>query len=131
MTPGMLQPMLPLKPLERISPSQFPIFRKCKLRAIWSSCNAQALLPLPPSARLGIVIHKILEKAAKGKITGDGSFIPNSQKSNIITVRGLHPDRHPALNKTPDEVSVFSMIHGKVPGSYGEGHLTTIYAGAD
>jgi len=377
MTPGMLPPMLPLRPLERISPSQFPIFRKCKLRAIWSSCNAQALLPLPPLARLGIVIHKILEKAGKGEIPGDNSFylawiscvqqeenkmssswiekhlvpleksvrnyevkkqqcllmvrnlvpttphpsaiadsrkrashevwlqtpngkvggyadaivstdagdviidyktgaivesghgasgsevrydyqiqaklyaalynsmcgkwpasielvgldsisrtipfrqeecsslldeareliyrinsvissktenyvivlrhlaspspevcrfclyrpccpaywekreaepegewshdakgklkeikklgnglmliklIPDLQKSNIITVRGLHPDRHPALNnKTPDEVSVFSMIHGKVPGSYGEGHLTTIYAGA-
>jgi hypothetical protein len=376
MTPGILPPMLLLKPLERISPSQFPIFRKCKLRAIWSSCNAQALLPSPPSVRLGIVIHKILEKAGKGEITGDGGFylawnsrvqkeenkmssswiekhlvpleksvhnyevkkqqcllmvrnmasttkhpfvkadsrkrashevwlqipdgkvggyadairstdagdvimdyktgaivesehgalasevnydyqiqarlyaalynsmcgkwpasielvgldsisrpipfrqeessslldearelisrinsvissktenyvivlrhlaspspevcrfclyrpcclaywekreaepeggwshdakgklkeikilgnglmliklIPESQKSNIITVRGLHPDRHPALNKNPDDVSVFSMIPGKVPGSYGEGHLTTIYAGA-
>ena len=377
MTPGMLRPLLPLEPLERISPSQFPIFRKCELRAIWSSCHGQAVLPVPPSAHLGIVIHKILEKAGKGEITGDNSFylawiscvqkeenkmssswiekhlvpleksvhnyevkkqqcllmvrkmastikhpsakadsrkrashevwlqtpdgkvggyadaimstgagdviidyktgaivesehgafdseikydyqiqarlyaalynsmrskwpasielvgldgisrtipfrqeecsrlldearelinrinsvisiktenygtvlghlaspspevcrfclyrpccpaywekreaelerewphdakgklkeikklgnglmliklIPDLQKSNIITVRGLHPDRHPALNKTPDEVSVFSMIHGKVPGSYGEGHLTTIYAGAD
>ena len=376
MTPGMLPPMPPFKPLERISPSQFPIFRKCELRATWSSCHGQAVLPIPPSAHLGIVIHKILEKAGKGEITEDGSFnsawvscvqqeenkmscsviekhlvpleksvrnyevkkqqcllmvrkmapttphpsaiadsrkraahevwlqtpdgkvggyadaimstgaddviidyktgaivesgheasgsevrydyqiqvklyaalynsmcgkwpasielagldgvyraipfrqeecsglldearelinrinsvisseresyaivlrhlaspspevcrfclyrpccpaywekretepegewpydakgklkeikklgnglmliklIPDLQKSNIITVRGLHPDRHPALNKTPDEVSVFSMIPGKVPGSYGEGHLTTIYTGA-
>ena len=129
MTPSMLLPLLHLKPLERISPSQFPIFRKCKLRAIWSSCNAQALLPLQQPTRLEIVIHKILEKTGKGEIPGDNSFIPNSQKSNIIAVRGLHPDRHPALNKTLDEVSVFSTIPGKVPGSYREGHLTTFYAG--
>ncbi|RZN33522.1 MAG: PD-(D/E)XK nuclease family protein [Methanophagales archaeon ANME-1-THS] len=74
MTQGILPPLPPLEPLKRISPSQFPIFRKCKLRAIWSSCHAQALLPLPPSARLGIIIHKILEKAGKGDITGEDSF---------------------------------------------------------
>lgn len=44
MTPGMLPPMLPLRPLERISPSQFPIFRKCELRAIWSSVNPHVII---------------------------------------------------------------------------------------
>lgn len=66
--------MLPIEPLERISPSLFPVFKKCKLKAIWTSSRIPALLPVPPSARLGTVIHKILEKAGKGEIKSGESF---------------------------------------------------------
>ena len=74
MTQGSLPSLLPLGPLKRISPSQLPLFNQCKLRATWSSNHAQALLPLVPSAHLGIVIHKVLEKAERGEIVDDKSF---------------------------------------------------------
>lgn len=73
--PGLLPSILPLDPLMRVGPSHFPTIKKCKLRAIWdSSSNVQPLLPPPPSAHIGIVIHKLLEMAGKGEITGDESF---------------------------------------------------------
>ena len=73
-THGILPSVLPLKPMGRISPSQFSILKKCKLRAIWASSHVRTLLPVPPAARLGTVIHKILENVGKGSITGDESF---------------------------------------------------------
>lgn len=81
---GLLPIVLPINFMERISPSQFPIYKKCMLGAVWaSSSDIHPLLPKPPSAHLGIVIHKILEKAGKGAITDDKDF--NSAWFNYIS----------------------------------------------
>ena len=82
-SPYALPPMPPLEPLRRISPSQFSLFKKCKLRACWKASHVQPLLPKYPSTHIGTVIHKVLEMAGKGEISGVESF--NSAWSNCIT----------------------------------------------
>ncbi|MEW6697997.1 MAG: PD-(D/E)XK nuclease family protein [Bacillota bacterium] len=65
-------PSMPLKPLERISPSRYLSMRNCVLREVWAA-NSQvpALLPTHPSARVGSVIHKLLELAGQGLINDE------------------------------------------------------------
>jgi len=65
-------PAMCLKPIERISPSRYVSLEACFLREVWAA-NEQVslLLPRPPAAHLGIVIHKILELTVKGIIKGD------------------------------------------------------------
>ena len=48
--------------------------------------------------------------------------------SEIISIKGFHPDRHPVLEKKPNRIAIFSMIANKVKNSYKEGKYTTIYA---
>lgn len=60
-------PNFPLMPLQRISPSRFIAMKLCSLKGVWESSN-DPLLPKNPAARLGSVIHKILELSTKGRI---------------------------------------------------------------
>jgi CRISPR/Cas system-associated exonuclease Cas4 (RecB family) len=55
-------PSMP-RPLKHISPSQFISMKECKLRAVWAANNAPRNLPIYPSSRLGIIIHKMIETA--------------------------------------------------------------------
>ena len=76
-------------------------------------------------------ITRLFSILKEKKILGNGLMLiklTDLQKSNTITVRGLHPDRHPALNYSSNDVLIFSMINDKVPGSYRDGLFTTIYA---
>jgi ATP-dependent exoDNAse (exonuclease V) beta subunit len=52
-----------LQQLRHISPSQFSALKRCPLRVIFSSTPIPRYLPSSPSARLGTVVHKIVEIA--------------------------------------------------------------------
>lgn len=68
--PGVLPPVPPIQSLPRISPSRFLALNKCLLREIWTTSRQLALLPSAPVAKLGSIIHKLLEKAGKGELGG-------------------------------------------------------------
>lgn len=51
-----------------------------------------------------------------------------SDNSEIVSIKGFHPERHPVLKMKPNRIAIFSMISSKVKGSYKEGKYTTIYA---
>ena len=55
-----------LDPLTRISPSRFFLTRDCSLRGVWQSNGRSTVLPVPPAARLGSVIHSIFDRACSG-----------------------------------------------------------------
>ena len=68
MIPFVFPVALPLKPLERISPSRFSALKKCRLKEVWAAGGAPQLLAVSPAARVGTIIHAVLEGAGKGKI---------------------------------------------------------------
>jgi CRISPR/Cas system-associated exonuclease Cas4 (RecB family) len=72
---------MPLKPVPRLSPSRYNTFQLCALREIWSS-TYRPLLPLAPAARVGMVTHKLIELAGKGKIR-DEAAISDCWKAGI------------------------------------------------
>ena len=73
MTEGLL-PTTPLsKPLKRVSPSRFVALRACALRESLAAARVPELLPSSPSARLGTVIHRLLEDAGAGRLGTDPS----------------------------------------------------------
>jgi len=55
----------------------------------------------------------------------------DNNNSDIITIRGLHPERHPALYFESEKIAIFSMVSDNSPNSFKEGILTTIYIVAD
>ena len=57
-----------LTPLRRISPSRFTQIIQCALREVWNANGVSQILPVSPAARLGLVAHKILELAGRGRI---------------------------------------------------------------
>lgn len=70
MMPGVLPVTPNATPISRLSPSQYGVLTECALRASWSAAREPALLPAPPTARLGSAIHALLEEAGRG-ILGD------------------------------------------------------------
>jgi CRISPR/Cas system-associated exonuclease Cas4 (RecB family) len=62
-----------LKPLQHISSSQFSSLKKCQLRAVWASNRVPNLLPISPSSRLGITVHRIIE-LSKGQYVDEEAF---------------------------------------------------------
>lgn len=67
--PGILDTLLQIAPLKRISPSRYASFGQCALREVWSANKQDDLLPSSPAAHLGIVIHRLLEEAGAGRFT--------------------------------------------------------------
>jgi RecB family exonuclease len=62
--------------LESISPTRFASMRNCALREVWAANRAPALLPSSPAARLGTVIHRLLEEAGQATFRqGDSDAI--------------------------------------------------------
>jgi hypothetical protein len=61
-------PHLVIRSLERISPSRFVALQECVLRELWASSGSGRLLPLNPRARLGTVIHRLLQDVGSGNI---------------------------------------------------------------
>ena len=53
-----------LKPLKHVSPTQFSSLKECQLRAVLAAGYSPNLLPISPSSRLGIVVHRIIEMNA-------------------------------------------------------------------
>lgn len=52
--------------VKRISPSRFVSLLQCPLREALAAAKQRSLLPLSPRARVGSIVHRILEKANKG-----------------------------------------------------------------
>ncbi len=68
MTFGVLKFQRRFEPLVAISPSRFTSLQQCALREVWSANNCPGLLPAGPAARLGNVIHQLLEAVGKEEI---------------------------------------------------------------
>ena len=73
---------IPLKKINRISPSRYQSMNLCKLKEIWASNKKPLLLPQHPTAYLGTAIHAILEMTFKSEIS-------NIASSNQISPRNL------------------------------------------
>lgn len=61
---------MPLRPLGPVSPSHAVGLASCALREVWAASRAPHLLPLSPTARLGIVAHRLLEESGRGLLSG-------------------------------------------------------------
>jgi PD-(D/E)XK nuclease superfamily len=61
-----------VSPLDTISPTRFVAMRQCALREMWAAARAPHLLPSFPAARLGTVIHRLLEDAGHGTFSSEG-----------------------------------------------------------
>jgi CRISPR/Cas system-associated exonuclease Cas4 (RecB family) len=70
MSTDVLMP-LPLKPVLRISPSRYSALRACSLREIWASNHQPPLLPISPSARVGMIAHRLLQFAFAGELRNE------------------------------------------------------------
>ncbi len=63
------------KQIKRISPSQFYSMRNCAYQSLLAEAfDKKPLLPVSPSAYIGIVLHKILELITKGVIRNEHEF---------------------------------------------------------
>ena len=67
-------PVVNIKPLSRISPSRYYSFTLCNLKEILIASRQSALLPVSPAARIGSVVHFIIEMATAGKIRNEVQF---------------------------------------------------------
>jgi CRISPR/Cas system-associated exonuclease Cas4 (RecB family) len=63
-----------LLPLKRLSPSRFWAMQSCALQEVFSKNEIPQLLPFSPDARLGSVVHKLIELAIKRRIQNSESF---------------------------------------------------------
>ena len=61
---------LAVKQFRRVSPSRYTAMQTCLLREIWTASGNEPLLPLSPLAKLGSVIHQLLEVAGRGQLNG-------------------------------------------------------------
>lgn len=62
------------RPISHISPSLFSSLKECLLRAVWIHNQIPGLLPISPSARLGTVVHQIIEISA-GHVMDEADFL--------------------------------------------------------
>lgn len=81
---GVLRVGARVTPLGSISPSHFTSIRQCALKAVWAANRAPALLPVTPAARVGSVIHQLLEEAGHGRFLGDGRPGAEKRWSDLI-----------------------------------------------
>lgn len=72
--PGLLPVVFPIGLLGSVSPSSFQTLKQCKLSAVWTANRMPRLLPKHPAARLGTVMHSMLEKAGNGELRSIASF---------------------------------------------------------
>jgi CRISPR/Cas system-associated exonuclease Cas4 (RecB family) len=77
------------KKIKRISPSHFGLMKRCAFTVVLSEAfHKKPILPMPPNAYLGIVIHRVLEQIAKRKIKDvvelDSLF---TEELNVIETR--------------------------------------------
>lgn len=57
-------------PVSRLAPTSLPSFAECRPRGVWQAVRQPPLLPSSAAARLGTIVHRLLEEA------GGGSFSP-------------------------------------------------------
>lgn len=73
-------PPMSMKPLSRISASGYSTLKLCALHGIWAAEHQPPLLPISPAARLGTVVHKLLELASSGHLKNEESMLSCWQK---------------------------------------------------
>ena len=71
---GLNLPALGIKPVSRISPSRYYSFTICRLKEILAANRKFPLLPVSPAARIGSVVHKIIEIANTSGIENEKRF---------------------------------------------------------
>ncbi|MGO8714402.1 MAG: RecB family exonuclease [Smithella sp.] len=75
-------PLMPLKKINRISPSRYFALKSCTLHEIWAANkDITHLLPVAPASRLGIVVHKILEEAGRAIIVDEETMNESWEKN--------------------------------------------------
>lgn len=82
--PGVLPPAPDLQPLGPISPSRFVGLQSCALREVLAASRTPALLPTAPAARLGSVVHRLLEYAGRGRFVGIGSAAIEARWEELV-----------------------------------------------
>lgn len=76
--PGALKFKLQTRELAQVSPSRYEAMVSCALREVWGAGESSTLLPGAPAARMGSVIHKLLEAANRGEfLNADKDAIEN------------------------------------------------------
>lgn len=71
---------------------------------------------------------KIIELKELGNKSLLVKLIQKNEPAETITIRGLTPDRHPALTEESEFLAFFSALPDKAPHAYHEGKLTTVYS---
>ncbi|MFN0152841.1 MAG: RecB family exonuclease [Gaiella sp.] len=64
-------PLRLVEPLRRLAPTGLHAFDECRLRGAWSAARMPPLLPSSPAARLGTVVHRLLEEAGRGALSSN------------------------------------------------------------
>ncbi len=86
MTPGEL-PTLDIAPqLDRISPSRFVALNGCTLKELWATSDQSPLLPASPRARLGTIVHRLLELASNGLLVSREESIEKAWSGIVVDV---------------------------------------------
>jgi len=62
---------LVLKPLEKISPSNYYSLQSCELKGILNENHHAPLTPTHPAARMGQIMHKLLQMTVLGQISDE------------------------------------------------------------
>lgn len=120
--PGVLPAAQKLQPLGPISPSRFVAMQRCALREVWAASHAPPLLPTAPAARLGGVVHQLLEEAGQGSFAAVGRKAVEARWHELVeaserTAARSWLDRHlvPLSSAIPDfEVRKMRALAGAV-----------------
>ncbi len=72
MTEGVLDFAPSVEPLKSISPTHYVSLTHCALREVWALNRTVGLLPSSPAARLGQLIHGLLQAAGEGDFISGG-----------------------------------------------------------
>ena len=138
MTPHRLSAMR-LSPLRTISPSRFTGLEACALREVWSAGGQPGLLPVSPQARLGSVIHRVLEQAWKGGVPpGQEAAVWGDELARInaqLTASWLEAHLAPLQNTLPDHgakrARCLERLRSLVAPGQGQNHASRYLIGAE
>jgi RecB family exonuclease len=89
MPEAILQPAPIVQPIATLSPTRYTTFLQCPLRAVWSVNGVPPLLPAAPAARLGTVIHKLLQEAGEGKFVSCDIATISERWHQLVTAEEL------------------------------------------
>jgi hypothetical protein len=98
-----------VKRFRRVSPSRYTAMQDCLLREVWTASGNEPLLPPSPLAKLGSVIHHLLEAAGRGHLDGGGNRTIGaawdelvSQAEKKMTLSALQQHQVPLSRSIPD-----------------------------
>jgi hypothetical protein len=100
-------PVVSIKTLDRISPSQFDRFRNCPYSYVLRKSLPKTVFAKNPNAKLGTLWHKLVERIHDGVITDEESL--KAQWDAGITL--IDNDRDPHQAPVKWEVKNFAMFY--------------------